>query len=73
MIDSLNLIPYSFSDLGKAPTTTNNSIVLGKPGTGKGTKTHFFKESNFKPELAPKNAKVKRIKINDKNLVVMSY
>lgn len=71
MIDSLNLIPYSFSDLGKVPTTTNNSIALGKPG--KGTKTHFFKESNFKPELAPKNAKVKRIKINDKNLVVMSY
>ncbi|PGU51787.1 hypothetical protein [Bacillus cereus] len=71
MIDSLNLIPYSFSDLGKAPTTTNNFIALGKPG--KGTKTHFFKESNFKPELAPKNAKVKHIKVNDKNLVVMSY
>ncbi|MCU5065065.1 hypothetical protein OB986_28145 [Bacillus cereus] len=71
MINSFDLIPYSFSDLGKAPSTTNNSLALGKPG--KGIKTIFFKESDFKPELAPKNAKVKRIKMNDKNLVVMSY
>ncbi|MGR6010236.1 hypothetical protein ACT7CZ_29380 [Bacillus cereus] len=32
----------------------NNSLVLGKPG--KGTKVHFFEESNFKPELAPKRS-----------------
>lgn len=32
--------------------TQNNSLVIGRPG--KGTKFHFFKESNFKPELAPK-------------------
>lgn len=71
MINSFDLIPYSFSDLGKTPPTTNNSLAPGKPGKGK--KTHFFKESDFKPELAPKNATVKRIKINDVNLVVMSY
>ncbi|NUC20424.1 hypothetical protein HUC00_28780 (plasmid) [Bacillus mycoides] len=69
-MNSLNFYPC-FSDLGNAPNTTNNSIALGKPG--KGIKTHFFKESNFKPELAPKNAKVERIKIKGNNLVVMSY
>jgi hypothetical protein len=50
----------------------NNSLVLGKPG--KGTKMdHFFEESNFKPELAPKGANLKHIQINGNNIVVMSY
>lgn len=49
----------------------NNSLVLGKPG--KGTKVHFFEESNFKPELAPKGANLKHIQINGNNIVVMSY
>ncbi|MDF9530621.1 hypothetical protein [Bacillus cereus] len=70
MFNPLVLFPCFF-DLENAPNNPNNSIVLGKPG--KGIKTNFFKECNFKPELAPKNAKVKRIKINEENLVVMTY
>lgn len=51
--------------------TENNSIFIGRPG--KGTKVRFFEESKFKPELAPKEANLKRIQINGNNIVVMSY
>ncbi|HDR8495060.1 hypothetical protein [Bacillus cereus] len=51
--------------------TQKNSLVIGRPG--KGTKVHFFEGSNFKPELAPKEANLKRIQTNGKNIVVMSY
>lgn len=58
-------------DIINSKGTQNNSFFVGRPG--KGTKTHFFKESNFKAELAPKEAKVERIKVDGNNLVVMSY
>lgn len=48
-----------------------NLFVVGRPG--KSTKTHIIKESNFKPELAPKESNIERIQIDDTNLVVMSY
>lgn len=67
MINPLVLCP----NVANLKGAQKNIFVIGKPG--KGTKVHFFTEGKFKPELAPKNAKVKRIKINDKNLVVMSY
>ncbi|KFN13770.1 hypothetical protein [Bacillus pseudomycoides] len=64
--------PFIFCpNLPNSKGTQNNSLIVGKPG--KGTKIHFFKESNFKPELAPKEAKVEHVKIDGNNLVVMSY
>lgn len=58
----------NFPDL---KSTQNNSLFVGRPG--KGTKFHLIKESNFKPELAPKEANLKRIQISGKDVVVMSY
>ncbi|MCR8860432.1 hypothetical protein COL32_20705 [Bacillus pseudomycoides] len=64
--------PFIFcSNLPNSKDTQNNSLVVGK--IGKGTKNYIFKESNFKPELAPKEAKVEHVKIDGNNLVVMSY
>ncbi|HDR3509393.1 TPA: hypothetical protein ACTZ1F_002762 [Bacillus cereus] len=59
------------SNLPNLKGTQKNSFIIGR--LGKGTKIHFFEENNFKPELAPKEANLKRIQTNGKNIVVMSY
>ncbi|PEB54538.1 hypothetical protein COO03_04655 [Bacillus sp. AFS098217] len=64
--------PFVFcSNLHNLKDTRSNSFIVGRPG--KGTKTHFIIESNFKPELAPKEANIGRIQIDGNNFVVMSY
>jgi len=71
LVLNLKFVEKERIKMKKIKKRQNNSLVLGKPG--KGTKVHFFEESNFKPELAPKGANLKHIQINGNNIVVMSY
>ncbi|EJR50088.1 hypothetical protein IIO_06401 [Bacillus cereus VD115] len=72
LVNTKVINPFNFcSNFPNLKGTQKNSLVMGR--TGKGTKFHFFEESNFKPELAPKEANLKRIQINGNNIVIMSY
>lgn len=48
-----------------------NEVVFGK--LGKASKLMMFKENEFKPELAPQNAKIEQVEINGEKLVRMRY
>lgn len=49
----------------------NNYLLLGN--IGRSNHMRLFKESDFKKELVPQNAKLQYLKINGESIVIMKY